>query len=66
MARMGKPGTRNLWFFFAIAYAITWTFAIPQALLTPPGTEPRLFDITQLGEPGPTIAAFIMVYRDGR
>jgi membrane protease YdiL (CAAX protease family) len=61
---MAKSQAGNVWWFFALAFAITWAFGIPQALLTPPNAEPALFDIAQLGALGPAIAAVVMTYRE--
>jgi membrane protease YdiL (CAAX protease family) len=61
---MAKSETRKVWSFFALAFAMTWAFAVPQALLTPPDAEPALFDVAQLGALGPAIAAVVMLYRE--
>jgi uncharacterized protein len=59
---MSKSETKNLWLFFILAFAITWVFAIPAAMFTPPEAEPTLFDIAQLGALGPAIAAIVTIY----
>jgi membrane protease YdiL (CAAX protease family) len=61
---VAKSEIGNVWWFVVLAFAITWSFAVPAALLTPPGAEPALFDIAQLGALGPAIAAVVMVYRE--
>jgi hypothetical protein len=48
--------------FFVLAFAITWSIGIPEALLTPSDAEPVLFDVAQLGALGPAMAAVVMVY----
>jgi hypothetical protein len=55
---------RNLWLFFLIAFAITWSFGIPAPLLTPSDTEPVLFDVAQLGALSPALAAIVIIYRE--
>jgi membrane protease YdiL (CAAX protease family) len=53
-----------VWWFVLLAFPITWSFAVPAALLTASDAEPALFDVAQLGALGPAIAAVVMVYRE--
>lgn len=62
--RAGVCGTDwNLWIFFGLAYALSWAFWIPAALLHSESLFPLVLMLYAIGGFGPTVAGILFIGR---